>query len=236
VGIASKQLLEMLKAPLERDLQALVGPSSLCSECSYCLAQEMLGNDRGLGTYWLGARIGTCVHHELEALLPLHRPDDLSERRVRVGEIPGYGEIYGTADWTVGGDVRDLKTTTKEKLKWIKAAILDEEPLKPYTKTDLSKLAGAKLKVGDYFRQAQLYGKGFADEGREVKSVTLVFICRDGTTDDDVWDWPMTYDPAVAEAVLDRASRLWYYLQDGEDAEVLNSAPGCFTCSMEGRI
>lgn len=236
MGTASKDLLELLKVPLERDLQKLVGPSSLGNPCSYCLAQDMLGNNRDLGTYWMGARVGTCVHHELERLLLQHRPDDLSERRVRVGDVEGYGTIYGTVDWTVRWNVRDLKTTTKEKLKYLKMAILDEVATKPPTKTELSKVTDAKFKVAGYKNQLQQYAKGLENEGHEVRTVTLVFICRDGTNDEDVWDYTWDYDPNVADTVLDRASRLWYYLQSGEDPELLNSAPGCYPCSRDGRL
>lgn len=228
---AAQEVVDLLRIPLARDEQRLVGPSDLSNYCTYCLAKAMLKGSQNLQKYWLGARIGTAIHHEMETLVTQHRPETKPESRVTVGEIPGYGVITGTSDWLVGDDVRDFKTTTRDKLVWIKRAI-QEEP----DPSELSKITEARFKVETYWNQLSLYGLGVENAGEVVSTLTLIFICRDGKTSDDVWSKSLPYDRSRAEKVLDRAQRLWEYLSSGEDIEDLVSHESCYTCSVEGRM
>jgi hypothetical protein len=229
---AAQEVLALLKRPSDRDQQVTVGPSSLGNLCTYCLAHEMLATEASvLGKYWLGARIGTAIHLDLEQQVKKYRPETEPEQRVTIGNVKGYGVIKGTADWFVEPDVRDFKTTTQDKLRFIKRAIAE-----PPDQFELSKVTEARFKVEGYWNQAHLYAYGLAQTGRRVETCTLIFICRDGKTDDDIWSHSIPYERERAEKVLDRASRLWEYLSHGGDPEELSSRAGCYTCTVEGRV
>lgn len=167
----------------------------------------------------------------MENLVIEHRPETEPEKRVYICTIEGYGEIWGTSDWLVTSDVRDFKTTTRDKLVFIKRAIEDEPD-----EFDLSKVVDARFKVAGYWNQGLLYGYGMEQLGHEVKTITLIFICRDGKTDDDIWASSIEYSREAAEKVIDRARRLWQYVSEGNDIEALRSAKGCYTCTTEGRV
>lgn len=227
----AQEVLDLLKIASERDKQTLVGPSSLGNPCTYCLAQEMAHGPRPQSKYWMGARIGTAIHHELEGLILKHRPETQPETRVVVGEIPGYGVIKGTADWYAEPDLNDFKTTTRDKAAWLKRAF-EEEPhdLEP------SKITEARLKLATYWYQTSLYAKGLEDTGKRVERLNLIFINRDGKEDSDVWSLSREYDRALAEKALTRATNLWNYIREGNDIEALPSAKGCWPCGVEGRV
>lgn len=231
---ALSETLALWKTLSERDAQRKVGPSDLSDSCTYCLARKMLNLDEpDLGPYWLAPRVGTAVHSHHESLVrvdPAHA-DDLVEQRVTVGEIPGYGVVKGSCDWFRGTDVRDLKTTTKEKLSYIKRALS-----LPPSQYEVTKVTQARDKMFRYFNQTMLYGLGMENAGRTVETCTIIFICRDGRNDDDMWATdPQDYDRSQAQALLDRASRLWEYLQEGNDLEELLSHPSCYPCSTGRR-
>lgn len=222
------EIRAILKAPSERDLQKLVGPSDLSDPCAYCLGQKMIQAPEGAHKYWVGARIGTAIHRELEEVVPLHRPGWVPESRVVVGEIPGYGVIYGTCDLFVPERQRvvDYKTTTRNKMLLYQRA--QEEP-SPY---DTEAVAKARSTLNRYLYQAMLYAKGKIAEGIPVKDIEIVFICRDGKTDTDIWSpEPFRYDEAAAQRVLDRAQRVWEH-----DKDDLPSDKHCFVCTMSGRV
>lgn len=226
-------MLDLLKIASERDLQKTVGPSSLGSPCTYCLANQMVHGESGPGRYWLGARIGTAIHHELEALVIEHRPETKPEEKVVVGDVPGYGVIKGTLDWRVPVHhrVRDFKTTTREKSVWLKRAHVEEPD-----DLEVSKITEARFKLASYWNQTHLYAKGIEDAGEKVEGIDIIFINRDGKEDKDVWSLSMEYDRTIAEKVLDRAARLWAYLSEGGDIEALKSAKGCYPCTVDGRV
>lgn len=223
-----REVLTALKKPSDRDRQRLVGPSNLSNACSYCLAKDMLGVPEGNKRYWVGAKFGSMIHAGMEELF---RERGLVEQRVTVGEIPGYGVITGSCDLFVDNTVVDWKTTTREKLTFYRRAEADEPD-----DTELSKITEARATLARYFFQTNLYGLGMENAGHTVERVSVVFLCRDGKTDDDIWSASRPYDRDVALKVLDRASRLWEYLQEGNDIEALTSHPACYPCGVEGRV
>lgn len=231
MGKARDETLALLKRPSERDQQRLVGASNISNPCTFCLGQDMLGAPEGVNRFWMGARIGTAIHETLEKEILAHRPETQPEYRVTIGEIPGYGLIKSTTDWYVEPDARDFKTTTKAKLEMIKRALLD-----PPDEFDLSKVIEARHKTNGYKNQLDLYGMGLENAGFKVETCTIIFICRDGSTDNDIWDWSQEYSRERAETIFDRAKRLWQYLEEGNDPQALKSAQGCYPCMVEGRF
>ena len=224
---ARDDFLALWKAPSQRDVQVRVGPSDLSDPCGYCLGRAMLRTEPSTqGRYWLAARLGTAIHAEHATLV---KPPDLPEHRVHVGDIEGYGEVYGASDWVSGTEVRDLKTTERAKLAMYRIA--ESEPPDQH---ELSKVTEARYTLSRYFNQCMLYGLGCENEGHAIETVAIVFVCRDGKTDDDVWSTSRPYDRDVALTLLDRASKLWAYLQ-GNDVETLASNEHCWVCNREGR-
>lgn len=220
------EILTLMKTPTDRDKQHLVGASNLSNPCTRCLGEQMLHSGGSEpGKFWMGAWTGTAMHASLEALCP---PEWLPERRVVLGEIPGYGVLRSTLDLYVPerATVGDYKSTTRDKLVYIKRAVQD-----PEDQFEVTKVTEARYKVSTYLNQTMLYGRAMQDEGFEVHKVALIFLCRDGTGDQDVWVHEEDYDRARADKVWTRAVNLWNALQEGRDPATLSSHPMCYHCN-----
>ncbi len=220
----------ILSRPTDRDQQVSIGASNLSNPCARCLAEQMLSGQESTlyGTqYWLGAVIGTAVHAYLDERNT--DPNALKERKVTIGEIPGYGVVRSTSDLfhKPAHCVVDWKTTVRDKLVYIKRALTEEQHDLEATKT-----AQMRHKVSGYVNQIMLYGLGMENEGETVERVALVFICRDGKGDADIWGWDTEYDREHALKVFDRGARLWAWLQEGHTPDELPSAYHCWPCSM----
>lgn len=221
-----KFLVGLLKTPTKRDLQTKVGPSGLGNLCTRCLADDLLRTvPSEPGKFWLGAVIGTAIHEEASRRLN-GNSNVLSEFEVFVADIPGYGSVRGTTDLYIKSERAsvDFKGTTRKKLSLYKRLLGNKD-------TSLS-LASERFKVNGYINQLMLYGRGLENAGLPVKTVNIAFIARDGTGDNDIWCWGTAYDPARAQQVIDRATQLWNWLQEGNDPETLPSVDGCFTCEV----
>jgi len=215
----------LLKTPSERDLQTRVGASDLSNQCTRCLADALLAlkSDAMQSDFWLAPRIGTGIHLLIEQRAPEHGA--IGEHRVVLGELPGYGPVKSTLDLYITDEnmVVDAKSTTRKKLAAYKRVLLEDDPSES--------LIPHRLTVNTYLNQLMLYGKGAQDEGYTVESVGILFICRDGAADNDVWGWPVPFDRQRADAVWARAANLWAWLDLGHDPDELNRAPGCYTCT-----
>jgi hypothetical protein len=145
-----------------------------------------------------------------------------------MGELAGYGTIKSTTDLYVPTiyTVVDYKSTTKAKIKYIKDALYD-----PESTYEATAVKEARFKVGGYRNQGQSYGRGLVQAGHRVDWVSLLFVCRDGTGDADIWPWTEPYDQERADQVWHRVERLWAWLNDGHDPEELTSHPHCYTCT-----
>lgn len=119
-------------------------------------------------------------------------------------------------------------TTTKEKLVFIKRALLDEPD-----EFEVSKVTDARFKVSGYINQALSYGRGMVLAGYDVKNVVLIFVCRDGSGDKDVWSYTIPYDQEQADKVWLRLERLWAWLQEGNDPRKLPSHDNCYYCCTQ---
>ena len=216
---------EVLREPTDRDKQKLIGPSGLGTLCTRCLADGLVkGQYDTENRYWLGAVVGTAIH-ELFSSRVQRDPNVLSEHKVLIGEIPGYGIIKGTTDLYLKPQkaIVDLKSTTRKKLALYRRALVD---------SDVSaSLVPVRHTLNGYLNQTMLYGMGMVNSGFPVKEVSLAFIPRDGTSDNDIWTWTTAYDPEQAQKVWNRALALWKWLQDGGDPDTLPSAEGCYYCT-----
>lgn len=216
----------------ERDKQVKIGASNLSNGCTRCLGRQMSAGQQSeiyTSPWWLGAKLGTATHEYLDNHNP-HPELVNGEAKVELGTIEGYGTVRSTTDayFVVEEVCADWKTTTRDKLKFIKAAINDEP-----NEYETTKVTEARYKVIGYQRQLFLYALGLIRAGKPVKECAIVFICRDGTNENDIWEWSFPYDEAKAQEVWDRGVRLWKYLEDGGSVEDLKPHKLCWSCNNE---
>lgn len=220
-------IIDLLKTPSERDKQAKVGASNISQPCDYCLGRALQGGPAEPNRFWLGARIGSAIHAALEAEEEKHidRPRSyhfealegaLIEQKIHLGYVEGYGNISSKPDLALVKHCHllDHKTTSKAKLKNYK-------------------LSGVPKA---YIYQTMLYAWGLNKQGVRIDRVSLVFICRDGSTDDDIWVYSTDYDESLAERAWARLEGIWNFLQSGGSVGQLESDEDCFTCNFSGRI
>lgn len=219
-----KQLiLDLLKNPGERDKQRMIGASEIGNPCDYCLANRLLNTPKATSQYWLGAKLGTAMHRELEYEEAKHvevpqnyRFEALEgariEETITLGDIPGYGTVRSKPDLvlTKYNHVIDHKSTTKTKVSGYK---LDGVPRQ-------------------YVIQQQLYAWGLNKSGIEIDRISLSFVNRDGLTDKDVWIHTFNYDETVALAAWSRLESAWAYVSSGGDVENISSDSKCYYCTQ----
>lgn len=217
-------VVDLLKTQTARDKQSKIGASEIGNPCDYCVASRLAGKPKVSSEYWLGARIGTGIHAELEREIAKHTEEPqgtifnalkgaASEYKMSIYDMEGYGLIKSTADLLVTNHLHliDFKTSKKRQV-------------------DKYKLDGVPLQ---YVVQQQLYGYGFNQliPGL-VKRISLMFINRDGSTDSDFWVHSFDYDEQVALDALARLEVLWTYVREDNNIEALNSHPECFYCNV----
>lgn len=230
---------KLLSAPTERDKQRKIGPSTAGSVCDLCVVEGLQNTFKDTPharqRYWAGAAIGTAVHERLETRAPLFFPEMLPEQKVTIGHLENYGWVGGTTDgvlpptdnpfypikkWTA----LDWKTTTKEKLTWIRQAFLYEP-----TENENKMLASARFKVESYVGQTHLYAKGLVEAGVPIEEILISFICRDAVTENDFFEVTIEFDLDYANEIWARLERLWREVQDTETDYGWKGDPRCFT-------
>lgn len=219
-------ILDLLKSPSERDRQVKVGASQISNPCDYCLARALHGGPSAPNRWWLGARIGTAIHATLEVEAEKHidRPrsyhfDALEgakiEEKITLGYLEGYGYVTSKPDLALPKHQHliDHKTSTKAKIAKYK---LDGVPLA-------------------YIYQTQLYAWGLNKAGIKIDRISLNFIARDGTQDEDIWVTSFDYDEELALRAWHRLEGIWKFVNEGGDVSTLQSDPDCFPCNISGR-
>jgi hypothetical protein len=199
----------MLSQESDRDKQRLVGPSAL-GGCPYCLGLDMLGEkEQSFGWY---PRLGTAFHYWAEHHCNI--PGAITEQKVTVGEIPGYGIIKGTLDLYLPHrkTIVDYKLVGKNTRQ---TAMIDGPSMQ-------------------YRGQQMCYGKGAIAAGYEVEQIAIAYVPRDSATLKDLYVHVEPYNPKLAEGVLDRAAKVWKYASSGR-VEELPSDTDCYQCIREGR-
>lgn len=232
--------VELFAEKTERDKQESIGASNASNPCNKCLAEEMLGIEQEPSWAWLPAVVGTAIHELAEFRLVKEGPlremfgKPLTEKRMVIGSVPGYGEVKSTSDLYIPDRklVQDWKSTTRAKLKQyieIDAADMVIDP-DLYTQAKYDTLMEHMFTMRKYLNQCHLYGLGMIRLGYEVESVAMGFICRDGMNGDDIKVFRYKYNPELAQRVWDRIGLLWGYLQDGKTPDNFDSNPYCWYC------
>lgn len=191
-------ILQSAIARQPRSLQTRIGPSEIGVPCDRRIGHKLAGtqpSNRVDDVAWK-AFIGTAVHSMLADIMALaeisrfHEADSDTKPRWHVEEkvSPGFAidgiDIDGSCDLfdEENGAVWDWKITTRNKIR---------ETYKPDG-------------VGDQYRiQAQAYGRGWARQGFDVKTVGVIFLTRDGEfSDRHVWSEP--YDEQIVTTAIGR--------------------------------
>ena len=224
---ASDYARALLKQRSDRDKQTKVGASNLSTLCGRCLAHDLAGIRRNTSNrWWLGARVGTAIHEALEQKAS-QDPNVLSEHRLVIGNIPGYGEVKSTLDLyrIPEQEVVDFKTTARDKNPALRRALFEEPD-----EFDTDSVRSARFKVEGYWNQVHLYALGL---DRPVQTCSIVFINRDGKEDKDIWSASIPYDPERAKAVWQRALNVWEWLTAGGDPATVVAHEDCWACNNE---
>lgn len=204
-------ILEHAIANDERTLQTALGPSELGVDCDRCLIHMLAGTHANEGAPWLPT-IGRAVHEWAEGVLLSHMARTGTDRWLPEGRV-AVGQLRGV-DITGSSDVLDIHTGTVVDYKLTGT-------------TTLKKVKAAKGHPGlTYARQANLYGRGWALAGYDVRSVAVWFLPRNGfrITDGALWQTP--YDEQVALDALERANQLASWIDTfGVDTVLAGAAP-----------
>ncbi|ASR86802.1 DNA helicase [Mycobacterium phage Findley] len=210
-----KGVLKRAWAQHPRSQQRAIGPSEVGHPCARRLASTMLELDRVNPEgdplpAWLGtaghAKFETAVEHDNDQIVDAWLRDRnkpctatdrgdgapigrwLSERRVTVrGGLTGTCDLYDT--WT--DTVIDLKFPGSSRFQQYKR----------------------NGPAAEYRTQAHLYGRGYRNEGFDVKRVAIWFIPRGGTLSSSfVWSEP--YSDKVVDEALDKLDNILLVLVD----------------------
>jgi hypothetical protein len=230
---AERFIRDVLKAQTDRDKQIHIGASNMSQLCDRCLGDDMVGIRHEPSRYWGGAVVGTAIHQYVEYRLLNEEavqsmyPEVRTEHRMVLGEIEGYGTVKSTSDLYLPDvmAVGDIKTTTQKKLDLIIQAVQ-----LPQSESESKSVTDARYKLATYVNQLMLYGRGYEDQGFEVKNVSLLFVCRDMLTDDHIYAYTREYSREWADRVWNRAVRMWEFLQS-HDVDELDSHDLCWYCS-----
>lgn len=201
-GVDPKQGLAEIRSVIEhsithqpRSLQKRIGPSEIGTPCDHCLAAKLAGweqTERGVA--WLPT-IGTAVHEHLEHVFTMRnvaladegkRLRYLMEQKTMVGHIGGQ-QIWGSTDLVdlEAGMTVDWKIVGANTLKQAKAG---PSPV--------------------YRVQADLYAKGWNDQGVRIDHVAIAYLPRNASSLDQAIWWTAPHDRSRAEDALERANRL----------------------------
>lgn len=208
VALTAGDLLSVIRHQADnapRSMQTAIGPSEIGTPCDRKLALKLLGAPVQNTTVdrWT-ATVGTAVHAWIADAFTADNarlaaegqsPRWLLEQRVTVRTgLAGSCDLYDLRTHTVV----DWKTTGVTRLRAYRAA---GDPGQQYR------------------QQAHLYGMGWANMGLPVATVAVVFLPRSGILRDS-YHWSQPYDPAVAQAALDRADQILVALDAaGVDAD-----------------
>lgn len=222
--------VSLFKQESERDKQKKIGASDFSDPCSYHLAKKLLGHPEDPMKYWLGGKIGTAVHSFLEDAITKADLEQLPElkgciveEKIHIGELDGYGIISSKPDLVMveGNHLVDWKTSTRDKTRKMQKVLFGE-----------SKDASVTYSLKKYYTQAQIYAWGKNNAGLPIDACSLVFINRDGTTENDVWSYTFDYDESHAKMAWDRLVAIWTALQSNPDPKQFESDPDCFKCKI----
>lgn len=228
-AVVLRALKELVRMPSERDEQIAIGPSTMSDPCNRCLAFEMAGTPIP-GSETLFAWNGTSTHIHLEQRIAFLQKIErvmtgtefareffanaMTEVKVFVTEIPGYGKVHGHIDVLHPTLIVDWKTIGMKKLAdWKKQLAKGEIP----------------LTLQKYISQLTLYIGAARRLGYNIETGVLAFLPRDAITPDDYWTYRVTYSEQNEQALIKRVTDIYAWVKAGRHAEIA-SDPECVVC------
>lgn len=211
----------------ERDKQRKVGASQISDPCTRHLAHALVGTEEAPQKYWMGGKIGTAVHAFIESAIANSRDDVFAdaivERKIILGDVGTYGTVSSKPDLVLPSHrlLVDWKTTSRAKIKKIQNYV-----------DGLKDDAGSAYTVQKYLGQANLYAWGLNKAGIGVDDISLVFINRDGTYENDIYVLPTKYDEPFALGLWSRLENLWAELEAGSHPNDFEGHPECYKCAI----
>ena len=214
------QLLSVITGSAEnapRSRQTQIGPSEIGAGCRRKTALKLLGApERNKGDRW-AATIGTAVHAWLEEAFAADNVGRqktgqpvrwLLEEKVTIREgLRGSCDLY------------DLESDTVVDWKVVGAS-----SLKKYRSAGPSR---------QYRVQAHTYGVGWANQGKPVKKVAIVFLPRTGFLA-DTHIWTEDFDPTVCHGALGDLDDLVVGMNVAEHLNALNNFVGLLPRDTDG--
>ena len=219
--------LKLFKQESDRDKQRKVGASQISDPCTKHLAKALLQEAEPEQKYWMGAKIGTAIHSFLESAIDSSNDsvvsDAIVERKIVLGEVAGYGTVSSKPDLVLpsSNHLVDWKTSSRTKVKKLKDLV-----------DGIKHDAGAEYTLKKYIGQTQLYAWGMNQADIKVDGISLVFINREGTYENDIWVHTYEYDESIAVALWNRLIRLWDELKNGAHPDNYPVNPDCYKCSI----
>lgn len=231
-GLQVKTLtLSLLQSESDRDKQKKVGASEISNPCTKHLALRLANEKLPPSKYWLGGKVGTAVHGLLEDAVEQNRDIEVLtnakvEQKIVLGELQDYGIVSSKPDLALvdANHLIDWKTSTRAKTKKIQQWI------------DGKQDDGTTYTMQKYIGQTQLYAWGLNNAGTPIDGISLVFINRDGTNENDVLEYTFEYDESIAVALWARLEYLWEELRNGSHPESYPGHAECFNCSVTGLV
>lgn len=217
----------LFKLESERDKQRKVGASQISDPCTRHLAHALMGTPQPESKYWMGGKIGTAIHSFLEDAMSKTDSeifkDAVIEQKINLGELPNYGMVNSKPDLVLPSarHLIDWKTSSRAKVKKLQnlvAGLKDDEE--------------SKYTLQKYIGQAQLYAWGLTNAGTPIDRITLVFINRDGTYENDIWTYGVEYNESFAVALWQRLETLWGELEAGSHPDSYEPNKHCFKCNI----
>lgn len=221
-----EMIINLFLQESNRDKQWKVGASQISDPCTRHLAHALVRTDKPAQKYWLGAKIGTAIHGFIESAIAVSTDTRLHgalvERKIELGDVPGYGSISSSPDLVLAGSglLVDHKSTTRAKVKKIRDHV-DGIRLNAETEYTLQK----------YLGQMNLYAWGRnRNYGDSIDQLAINFVNRDGTNEKDFYCLLVDYDDDFAQALWNRLLGLWNQLQDGAHPNDYAGHPECYNC------
>lgn len=188
----------LFSAPTARTQQTRIGASDLANQCDRCLAMAMANIPRVKNptaeNIWMQAEIGTGMHlvqegrlkellrvadadedpsfsdrvREIAREIAAMAPGAEAEVRIKIGHIPGYGDVFGTIDLRLLWQIVDWKSSDR-----IKSALLQDFLLSVGLSPEGAKPKWQKQK--DTARYAGGYKLEYGSSSRAKRTATLSF-------------------------------------------------------------
>lgn len=215
----ANQMLNVIKKPLERSKQKLVGASSIggCPRClGYKLMNEPNPNEFRLSSSGMAAWIGTAVHYFLE-----HHYIDLldgfvrAETRVDIFELEGYGVIRGNIDLHSKTEVVDFKVVGDWSYNNMALEFMDNPDTIPNIQ---------------YRVQQMLYAYGLRKQGFDIEQVSLLVFKKTSNSFNDVSIYTELYNQELVDAAFENLVEIYKLSKEGKFEE-LPESENCYVCS-----